>query len=220
MRAAIVGVFFHDDPGARRAFGKALAEVTHCDDRAVEGALYVAELAAVLTAQPQIAPERAVEAARAVVSHSELAAALDRAVEVSARGAETNEAAERCGTSGYVVETLAFATYCFLRFGEEPRLALIEAVSAGGDTDSIGAVLGGWLGARHGEGRLPADLLALIHDGPFGPTQLRLLAACLHSIRRGEPASVPSYSTAAALARNLALYPVVLAHGFRRLWPF
>ena len=33
-------------PSERRAFGRALAEVTHRDERAVEGALYVAELAA------------------------------------------------------------------------------------------------------------------------------------------------------------------------------
>ena len=46
MRAAIVGVFFADDPAARTAFGCTLAETTHVDARAVEGAVYVAELAA------------------------------------------------------------------------------------------------------------------------------------------------------------------------------
>jgi hypothetical protein len=31
---------------------------------------------------------------------------------------------------------------------------------------------------------------------------------------------VPGYSAPAALARNLVLWPVILAHGFRRLLPF
>jgi ADP-ribosyl-[dinitrogen reductase] hydrolase len=31
---------------------------------------------------------------------------------------------------------------------------------------------------------------------------------------------VPRYSAPAAFARNLALYPVILGHGFRRLVPF
>ncbi len=35
----------------------------------------------------------------------------------------------------------------------------------------------------------------------------------------GEAAPVPRFSPGLALARNLALYPVILAHGFRRLVP-
>ena len=52
MRAAVVGVFFHDRAAERREFGRALAEVTHRDARAVEGALYVAELAASCARSP------------------------------------------------------------------------------------------------------------------------------------------------------------------------
>ena len=37
MRAAIVGVFFHDLPEQRHEFGRALAQVTHRDERAIEG---------------------------------------------------------------------------------------------------------------------------------------------------------------------------------------
>jgi ADP-ribosylglycohydrolase len=46
MRAAIIGAFFDDRPVKRERLGRALAEVAHRDPRAVEGALYVAELAA------------------------------------------------------------------------------------------------------------------------------------------------------------------------------
>ena len=46
MRAVVVGAFFHDREDERRAFGRALAEVTHRDERAVQGALAVAEVAA------------------------------------------------------------------------------------------------------------------------------------------------------------------------------
>src|SRR6185295_15479599 len=47
MRAAVIGAVFHDQPDQRRAFGEAIARTTHTDDRAVQGALYVAELVAV-----------------------------------------------------------------------------------------------------------------------------------------------------------------------------
>jgi hypothetical protein len=75
-------------------------------------------------------------------------------------------------------------------------------------------VLGAWLGARHGEAGLPADLLGRLHDGPFGPSHLRALARALAS---GTPP--PRYSCTGAFLRNLALVPVILAHGFRRLLP-
>jgi ADP-ribosyl-[dinitrogen reductase] hydrolase len=220
MRAAIVGAFFHDRPVDRATFGRALAEVTHRDERAVEGALYVAELAARCASCPVGTAPRICQAeARGIVNQAELGRAIDRARELALAEASTAEASEACGTSGYVVHAVSFATFCFLRYGDDPMSALTEAIQAGGDTDTIGAILGGWSGALHGESGLPRDLLARIHDGPFGPTHLRALADCLVRIREESPSPIPSYSATAALLRNLALYPVVLWHGFRRLLP-
>ena len=221
MRSGIVGVFFHDQPERRREFGRALAQVTHRDERAVEGALFVAEVAACCAQCPSDVLRRTcLDQARRVVTDPQLGVAIDRAVDLASQGTDLQEAARVCGTSGFVVHTVPFATYCFLRYGDDPMRALTEAISAGGDTDSIGAILGGWLGSLHGETGLPADLIRRIHDGPFGPTHLRALAVCLAQIMDGKPCSVPGYSPAAALARNLALYPVVLGHGFRRMLPF
>jgi ADP-ribosylglycohydrolase len=221
MRAAVVGAFFCDRPDEREAFGRALAEVTHRDIRAVEGALYVAELAAACARSPGGSSlATCQDEARRIVSDPQLGEAIDRAADLAGRGADTPEAAKVCGTSGFVVHTVAFATFAFLRFGHDPLTALTEAISAGGDTDSIGAILGGWLGALHGEAGLPGDLIARIHDGPFGPTHLRALAFGLAASEAGADGRVPTYSTTAALLRNLALYPVVLGHGFRRLVPF
>jgi ADP-ribosyl-[dinitrogen reductase] hydrolase len=220
MRAGIVGAFFHDRPTEREVFGRALAEVTHRDVRAVEGALYVAELAAACTRSTRgTTPAACQEEARCIVTDAQLGEAIDRARGLALSGVSTTEAATLCGTSGFVVHTLAFATFCYLRYGDDPLLSLTEAISAGGDTDSIGAILGGWLGAMHGESGLPGDLIGRIHDGPFGPTHLRALAACLGEVRGGRSCPVPRYSASAALARNLALYPVILGHGFRRLMP-
>ncbi len=218
MRAAILGAFFHDRPEAREAFGRAVAQVTHRDDRAVEGALYVAELAAACVRGTRDTPRESLQSeARRVVHHPQLASALDRACDLASRGVDSAEAAEACGTSGFVIHTAAFATFVFLRYGDDPMRAISEAIHAGGDTDSIGAIVGGWMGALHGTDALPGDLIARIHDGPFGPSHLRALGAALAEIRGGTQGPVPSYSTIAALTRNLALYPVVLAHGFWRL---
>jgi ADP-ribosylglycohydrolase len=220
MRAAVVGVFFRDDPARRRAFGRALAEVTHTDPRAVGGALFAADLAAAAAgAAPDADRAALVAAARDGLDEPALGAAIDRARDLARDGAGTAEAARELGTSGYVVHTIAFVTFCFLRHGAEPLGAIQEAAGAGGDADTIGAIVGAWVGSLHGAEGLPGDLLGRIHDGPFGPTHLRSLARALDEVLAGRPAEHPRWSVAGALLRNIALMPVILAHGLRRLIP-
>tara|TARA_B100001750_G_scaffold155851_1_gene125133 strand:+ start:971 stop:1369 length:399 start_codon:yes stop_codon:yes gene_type:complete len=126
----------------------------------------------------------------------------------------TAEEVATLGNTGFVVHSMALCTFCFIRFGMEPLRAIESAIRAGGDTDTHAAIVGGWVGALHGAAALPAALVAQLHDGPFGPTHLRRLA---HALTTGGAA--PPWSKLGALARNLALYPVILAHGFARLLP-
>lgn len=203
MRAAILGVAL-PDLARRRTAVQAFAEVTHTDRRAVEGALFVAELAAVGAWEPALA----------VVTEPSLRSALVRAAGLEAAGRATEAAARDLGTSGFVVHTVPFALFCYLRFGDRPLAAIAEAISAGGDTDTIGAIVGAWCGARHGESGLPADLISELQSGPFGRGHLRALARSL-----AEGTLPPSFSSLHALARNLSRIPIVLAHGFRRLIP-
>jgi ADP-ribosyl-[dinitrogen reductase] hydrolase len=220
MRAGILGAFFYDQLEVRQAFGRAIAEVTHRDERAIEGAIYVAEIAAACVGSPLDCRHDVIYSkTRLVVRNPQLGSALDQARDLAGKGVGTSEAAKSCGTSGFVVHTVSFATFIFLRYADDPLFALTEAISAGGDTDSIGAIVGGWLGARHGARLMPGELLDRIHDGPFGPTHLRALGAALSLVREGEPCPVPGYSTVGALGRNLVMYPVILGLGFRRLIP-
>ena len=221
MRAAVVGVFFRDDADRRRRFGQALARTTHTDPRAVEGALYVAELAALASSSVPTADRVGlVDSARTVVDEPSLASAIVLARDLAGAGIPTHSAAQRLGSTGFVVHTVGLATFCFVAHGSDPHRPIVEAIRAGGDADTIGAIVGGWVGALHGTAALRQDLIGSIHDGPFGPTHLRELARAMADVRAGRPATVPAYSVLGALARNLVLYPVVLAHGLRRLLPF
>ncbi len=221
MRSAIIGVFHRDRPDERHSYARALAEVTHRDPRAVEGAIFVAEVAALVARSDGLrATSDLLREARVVVRDARLGLAIDEALARADSDLPTSAAAEACGTSGFVVQTLAFASFAFARFGHDPMRAIREAITAGGDTDTIAAIVGAWCGARSGTGWLPPDLIGRIHDGPFGPNHLRALARSLQAADGGVAVVPPRYSTAAALGRNLALYPVVLAHGFRRLAPF
>jgi len=52
-------------------------------------------------------------------------------------------------------EALATALLCFLMYPDEPVRALGRAAATGGDSDSIAALAGAFLGARHGIGAFP-----------------------------------------------------------------
>jgi ADP-ribosylglycohydrolase len=216
MRAAVVGGFFFDQPAARSTWSDALARVTHTDERAVDGARFVSELAARCIELDCDEPdEELVATAARVVRHPEIEEAISHARKLANAAESAAEAAGELGNTGFVVHTIAIATFCFLRFGHEPEQAIREAIRAGGDTDSNAAIVGAWVGARHGLRALPAALVSRLHDGPFGPTHLVSLASDLERVRRGDSSPKARYSWLLALARNLALYPVVLAHAVR-----
>jgi ADP-ribosylglycohydrolase len=56
---------------------------------------------------------------------------------------------EKIGNSGYVVETLNFSLYCFLKNLDNPRQAIIDAINIAGDSDTIGAITGALVGSLH-----------------------------------------------------------------------
>lgn len=216
MRAAIVGVVFREDPARRRGYVDSLSRVTHVDVRAVQGARFVAELAALASlAGPAASRAALVERALGVVTDASLRQALQRASQLAQKHADTSHAARELGNSGFVLCSVALATFCFSRWADDAERALVETIRAGGDTDSNAAIVGAWCGALHGAQGLPERLVLALHDGPFGPTHLRRLAAALASPTN---ASDVGFSSFTALLRNLALFPVVLAHALRVAW--
>ncbi len=71
------------------------------------------------------------------------------------RDAEPDRMFAELGTSYSVYETVPCAFYCFSRHFESSEKAIIEAVNAGGDTDSIACITGAMCGALHGVGSFP-----------------------------------------------------------------
>lgn len=65
------------------------------------------------------------------------------------------------GTSSLCWESVAFSIGVFLRNLRDPRAAILEAVNAGGDTDSNAAIVGGLVGLLNGEDSLPKEWRSL-----------------------------------------------------------
>jgi ADP-ribosylglycohydrolase len=68
-------------------------------------------------------------------------------------------------STGYVVDTLEAAIWCFLRESNYAETAL-HAVNLGGDTDTVGAVAGGIAGLYYGFDGIPAEWVGNVarHD--------------------------------------------------------
>lgn len=62
-------------------------------------------------------------------------------------------------SSGYVVHTLEASTWSMFQHKTYEDIVL-EGVNLGGDTDTIGAVVGGWAGLMLGQSSIPDDWLA------------------------------------------------------------
>ena len=220
MRSMILGaVFFGDAARAERVrLTEAIARVTHVDERAVAAAVFVADVAAgdidalSRVSEPSLRAKLERAADLADVLPGTAAASGLRADDVSHEEALVDAAAKELGTSAFVLESVPFSYFCFLRFGPTWN-AVLQAIKGGGDADTNGAIVGGWVGAWSPE-EVPLPLVEHLAGGPFGPAHLRALAAALST-----ETTAPRWSSTWALVRNLALYPVVLAHGFRRLLP-
>ena len=65
------------------------------------------------------------------------------------------------GVSGYAYHTVPVALYAWLRHPSDFRAALESALNCGGDTDSVGAIVGALCGARQGAADIPTIVRAV-----------------------------------------------------------
>jgi ADP-ribosylglycohydrolase len=68
------------------------------------------------------------------------------------------------GISGFIVSSVVWSLYCFLRSPNNYLEALTITISAGGDTDSTAALTGCISGAFLGLKSLPEYLVSIVND--------------------------------------------------------
>jgi len=219
VRAAVIGACFGDDAETLERVVRASTLLTHTDPKALTGALAVAHLAArtdgceVFERLESIAPDDDDWCGRI--------ATMRKAHD--ARLSVTDFAREICrgdGVSGYVYETVPVAVYAWLRHPGDFRAALTSALNCGGDTDTVGAIVGALAGATVGEAGIPREWIDGICDWPRSVAVLREAAERLSVWKsEGRTPGPVRYFRPAVLPRNLFFLTVVLCHALRRLLP-
>jgi len=168
VRAVAIGLSFAD-PAARSGAAAMQAKITHHDVRVHAAAQLVAEAVFAIASEPELTRATLLERLGDTVE------ALDPRLASSVRSLERvlvqppARAAAMLAPAGFVerdgfepAQTItAFATpsvlyalHAFLRSPDDPHAVLVTALSAGGDTASLGALAGALVGARVGISRL------------------------------------------------------------------
>lgn len=163
MRIAPVGLVDCYDLDRLKENCRATSIITHNNAEAVAGAAAVAyAVARLVTGEADtrtLLPETA-----AFVGDSEVARNLEQARSLLSADTPTGDAVFVLGTSGYVVETVASALYCFLRTPDDFMTTVASAVMGGGDTDTTAAIAGAISGAYNGVLNMPRHLVERVED--------------------------------------------------------
>lgn len=227
MRSPILGIVFGKDVDVLSDWVLRSTRITHSDPKAFFGALAIA-LAAHLSALSQnVLPQRFVHIISTALSEyesKEFIELMDKAV-ASAQdnqsvGDFSKSIGSRNGISGYMYHTVPCVIQAWLRYQDDFAGGLQEILSAGGDTDTSGAILGAILGARVGEDGIPEEWRTHILEWPRTISWMKQMGHCLAASLNGDPAEeCPGYFWPGILVRNLAFLVIVLFHGLRRLAP-
>ncbi|HEU5125343.1 MAG TPA: ADP-ribosylglycohydrolase family protein [Verrucomicrobiae bacterium] len=223
MRSAIIGVYFADDAAKRRAFVSASTRLTHTDPKAETAALAVAEAAAWTKEQNGSIDDWLVRLG-GLSDDGEWRVICEKLQEARLTGKTVEQFADSLGleksVSGYSYHSVPVALYAWLCYPDDFRAGLESALNCGGDTDTVGAIVGALLGAKNGRQSIPSDLIAGIREWPRSIAVLEKVAARLAEQKKaGTPLGPIHYFWPGLIFRNILFVIVVLLHGFRRLIP-
>ncbi len=222
MRSAVLGAVLAAHPGRRREFVRASTRLTHTHPHAETAAQAVAAAAA--SALQGQEGEAWLQARRQLPTDHQWKRILDGMADALEVRLEVPEFAARLGlergVTGYSYHSVPVALYAWLRHSGNYRVALEAALNCGGDTDTVGAILGGVMGAGVGVDGIPVDWRDQLWDWPRSRAYLLRVAGRLADrVETGRSDGPVPCFWPGLLPRNALFMAAVLTHGFRRLLP-
>ncbi|HEX9638470.1 MAG TPA: ADP-ribosylglycohydrolase family protein [Acidobacteriota bacterium] len=176
VRVLPVGYFYAGRAQERDQLAAAVARLTHGHPVAIEAAVLAAQAADLAGREP---PSSWLSELQASCTRAELRSALELLV-AAERVEDADLALQRIGEGWDAASALALALYVVRRHPDDLRAGIARAVNFGGDSDTVGALVGGLLGLRLGAEAVPPPWLRRLEKS----TYLQRLAAAL-ARRRG-----------------------------------
>lgn len=124
------------------------------------------------------------------------------------------------GVTGYIAHTVPVAIYAFLRHPDDFRTAVQSVIRCGGDTDTVAAIAGAFVGTRVGKAGIPSEWLAKLAEWPRSVGWMEKLGGRLaEGTWRESPQPAVALAWWALPFRNFLFFVLVLIHAARRLLP-
>jgi ADP-ribosylglycohydrolase len=191
MRAGPIGLIFYDDPDGLVRAATEQGIITHADPRCSAGAIAIAGAVALALRGRSIEPvpflawlaELTEEVEPRFADHLRrlercLPLPPEKAVtRISKEGLEQQLAYTWRGISPFVVGSVLWSLYSFLRSPDDYRETIRTAIAVGGDVDTTAAMAGAISGAQLGLDAVPPNLTHRLTDrGTWGQADLIDLA--------------------------------------------
>jgi ADP-ribosylglycohydrolase len=200
MRAAPVGLFFYDDAQALIKAAHDQGRITHKDPRCSAGAVAISGSVALVLQNKKIDPSSFLSSLSHWVSTVEprfaselmklthwLTLTPEEAVNfISKAGLDADyiDEDEWRGISPFVISSVIWSLYSFLRTPDNYLETICTAISAGGDADTVAAMAGAISGAYLGLGAIPSHLTQSLTDrGIWQSKELMELAQKCYEIK-------------------------------------
>lgn len=161
MRAAPFGVWFRDDLKTLIEVATVDAQITHASDEAIAGSITIALAAAYICNNDtddlldKIHPHLPDSKVKSSIYSLETL--------VNADVFSPAAALSFLGSKADVRETVPAALYCFLTFNTYQE-AVVAAIKNGGDTDTVGAIVGALFGIKFGKNGIPSDWVNQVEE--------------------------------------------------------
>lgn len=170
MRLVPVVLFYFPDARKTRRFAADSSRTTHAAPEAIECCQLLAELLG-----------KALEgASKAQLRTLPPTAFSETRVAAIARGEYLHKTERDIRGSGYCIESLEAALWCF-QHTDSFAAAVLQAANLGDDADTTAAIVGQLAGAHYGVQGIPSGWLEKLHDGEeIAATAERLLNASRH----------------------------------------
>jgi ADP-ribosylglycohydrolase len=179
MRTAALGLCFLSRPADLPEVVADISRITHHDPRSIAGGVAIASAARMLASHPAVEADAlcANVAADMRACHAPFAALvaqlperigrdLPAALEFVAWSGASAPEFDRVIITPFVIPTVLAALWAVIRFPNSWSEAVAAAIRLGGDVDTLGAIVGGLMGARLGIDAVPRHLAEGVLDAP------------------------------------------------------
>ena len=168
LRSVVVGLFHYYNPELAAEGSKLVSLLTHRGQAIADGSALLGASISYLVLEEFDLPDlgeriRFLNALKRFVSDRKFERVLDLVQELLYEQADLNMAIRNIGNGSYVFEALPLALFIFLSNIGSPMEGFWWAVNSygefGGDTDSVGFIVGALTGAYFGESVFPRNLI-------------------------------------------------------------